>query len=711
MRRASRHMFSFILASTTLYGAHAGAQADAVDAAVEREVIFVTARGRAEDPFATPETANVFGALDIRSRRLLSLDAVADASPSFLLINDQDPGTNIVSVRGVATDRLQAPSIAYLVDGAALGDTEFFTGRLYDVARIETLAGPQGALFGVNAAGGALNVVTNAPTATPEGMVRVGYGSAQTRELDAAYGGTLSERVRARLAFSGFASDGHIRNTTLQRRVDGYESFNARLRVEADVAANILFEGRLEHREEDGGAAFASSNDVTGGFGGRLDGAALIDPIGDYRGRSDRFWTTAAGRLTRTNGDGSQTSLLVARDWYAKRWEEELDYLPGAIPGFPNGIQPVRQPTRLDVWTAEARHVSPDDRRLRWIAGGFVQDIERGRVDDFGPLLFGAPAPRYDVRSTNLAAFGQIDYDVTDAVTLSAALRYDADIRSQTITSAGALLDDREETFDAWQPKLSLRWRVNDDFALYATYAEAFRTGGFNPAPVRNLWTPVFEPERHRAVELGAKWRGGPWGLEVDAAIFASRIENYQNYTFLEFQSVTLNVDEVEITGLEVAARAEPVDGLELSAGLAVQNAEIARFVSPDPFDSTQSRDYSGNFAPNVPRYSANVSAAYSWRAAELDWTARVDLHAQGETFYEIDNVLRSPPRQWADARLSAGRDDWEVAVWTENATDERWAVSAFGQNMLPLLVAIGPTDSFTVNAGRRWGVELTARF
>ncbi len=678
----------------------------------EREVIVITARGREEDPFAAPFFAAAYGADAIAADRLYDLDAVAAAAPGFFLINDQDPGTNIITVRGVATDRLQAPSVAYLVDGVALGDTEFFTGRLYDVARIETLAGPQGALFGVNAAGGALTVVTQAPTRTPEGFVRAAVGSGATRELEAAVSGPLGEAARARLALFSFASDGHIRNQTLDRLVDGYESHNARLRVDWDLTPNWTLAARLEHREEDGGAAWASSNDVTGLFNGDLDGAALTDPIGDFEGRSDRFWTTAAAELTRrTEGRGVFT-VRLARDWYAKRWIEELDYLPGPLPGFPDGVQPVSQPTRLDVWTGEARYASPDAAPIRWIVGGFVQDIERGRVDDFGPLLFG-PAPRFDTRSTNLAGFGELAWDVVDSLTLSAALRYDADDRSQTITSSadGGALDAADARFEAWQPRVSAQWTPRPDLSLYATYAQAFRTGGFNPTPVNGLWSPQFAPEDHESFEIGLKLRDGPLGLALNAAAYASRIEAYQNYTFLEFQSVTLNVDEVEIAGLDLSASLEPVDGVSLSAAYALTDAEIVRFTSPDPFDSTVTRDYSGNAPPNVPAWAATLSAQYGVSAAGFDWSARADLEAQGETFFEVDNVLRSPARVSGDLRISVGRDGWEAAAWVDNVTDERWAVSAFGQGQIPLLVFIGPTDTFTINRGRTWGVELTARF
>jgi iron complex outermembrane receptor protein len=89
-------------------------------------------------------------------------------------------------------------------------------------------------------------------------------------------------------------------------------------------------------------------------------------------------------------------------------------------------------------------------------------------------------------------------------------------------------------------------------------------------------------------------------------------------------------------------------------------------------------------------------------------------LHGAGETFYEIDNALRSPPRTWWDAQTSFRQGSWTISAIGRNITDERWAVSAFGQGMLPLLQGLGPGgpfDSFTINRGRQVSVSIQRDF
>jgi iron complex outermembrane receptor protein len=211
----------------------------------------------------------------------------------------------------------------------------------------------------------------------------------------------------------------------------------------------------------------------------------------------------------------------------------------------------------------------------------FAQDVERRRVDDFGPLLFGAPAPTYVSDSLQTAAFGQVERDFGPAWTGLLALRYDRDEREQAISAAGTPFSRAEATFDAWQPKATLSWRPGEDALAYATYAEGFRTGGFNPAPgPTSVWEARFEPETTRSAELGAKATVD--GVYLEGAAYVSRLSDYQSYTFLENNSVTLNVDAVSVSGLELAFDAPRGDWRFTGSG-AVTRAEIEGYVAPDP--------------------------------------------------------------------------------------------------------------------------------
>ncbi len=700
------------LAGAVALAALGGPGAAAAQEATVEEVV-VTARGRAE---AVRDAPDAIAVVPLRARKVERLDDLANAVPGVFVIDDQDPGTNIVTIRGVSTDRLQAASIAYVVDGVPYADTEFFTTRLFDLARFEVVKGPQGALFGKGAAGGAFNVLTAAPTAAAGGYARAGVGNGGTREVEAAITGELAPGVTGRLAGLAELTDGLIRNRTLGYEVDDYETLNARGRLTAALPGRYDLELGLDLHDESGGAAYASSGNVTGATGGELSEDVLEEPIGDYPGRARRAWGRAQARLLPREPARGGLALTAAYDRYTKEFEEELDYRPGPITvfgfPFPDGLQPIRQPVSLEVVTGEARYVSAADRSTRVIAGLFAQDVERRRVDDFGPLLFGGPVPTYVTGSLQTAAFGQVERDFGADWSALLAVRYDRDEREQAISATGAPTTRAEATFDAWQPKATVTWRPGEDALVYATYAEGFRTGGFNPTPgSASPWKARFEPEVTRSVELGAKATLGR--VYVEGAAYLSRLSDYQSYTFLENQSVTLNVDVVEVRGLELAFDA-PVGPWRFSGSGALTDAEIERYVAPDPIIAGAIRDYSGLAPANVPEWQWTLGAERVRRIPFGELRVRADLNGVGRVNYTLDNVLYAPPRVTLDGRAEARYGRYTLAAFIKNATDERWAISAFGQTMLPLLLGLGPGgpyDTYTINRGREFGFTLEARY
>lgn len=688
------------------------------------EEIIVTARGRAEQAANVPDTLTVFTAQALNLREARTIDDIVALTPGVFMVNDQDPGTNIITVRGVSTDRLQAPSIAYVIDGVPLADTEFFTARPFDVERLEILKGPQGALYGKNAIGGVFNLTTRAPTGVLSGHATVGYGNGESFMAEGGVGGPLAGgKVKFRLSGAYFDSDGFITNTFLNKRVDSGTSRNIRLRLESPLSDSVTVELRAQYMNEEGGAAYISSNNVTGLFGGRLAGAALTDPMGDFEGMADRHWASLSTRLHWTPAFGGTLSLTAAYDDYAKDFVEELDFRNdtpitfGGVAVFPDGIQPISQPKDITVRTAEVRYTSPDETRFRWIIGAFAQDVTNKRVDDFGPLLFGAEAPHFRTASTQTAVYGQLQFDITEALELTAALRYDRDDRRVTVTGVDSamLIEQRKKVFDRATPKVSLAYRVTTDHLLYATYAEGFKTGGFNPPPEPgDIHQSLFSPERTKAWEAGAKtaWIGGK--LVLDAAVFKTDYTNFQHFAFINGLDLALNVDKVKIWGVELSGLAQITDGLSVDAAYAYTDAEIDDFTAPNPV-TLAAVNYAGNRTPNAPRTMLNAGASYRLPLSNgAALVARGDYIRAGRIHFEIDNVLTSPARDQVDARLAYETEHWTLALWGKNLTDNRWAISAFGQGQVGLLAFLGPDgpfDSFTINRGRQYGVTLSGRF
>ena len=710
---------TIFLALGALTAAPAAAQPE-----IEIEEIIVTARGRVEALFDVPDSITVFDRDHITARQVVNFEDIAAATPGVFVINDQDPGTNIITVRGVSTDRLQQASVAYVVDGLALADKELFTQPYYDMERVEILKGPQGALYGKNAIGGVFNLATRAPTDTFEGTAEAEAGNGGNKAVRAAVGGPLAgSKVRVRIAGQVQDWDGWIYNSFLKKTVDNQTTRNLRVRVAADASDDVSLELRWNVNNEDSGAAWVSSNNVTGRFGGRLEGAALTDPFGDFEGVAKRHWWEASAKADVKIG-GGVWSTIVGFDHYAKRWTEELDFRNDkpitffGLPFFPNGIQPISQPVDLEFVTAETRYTSTDDAPWRWIAGAFFQDTRRVRVDDFGPLLFGAEASRYKTPVTQGAGFAQVSYAPAEAWDLTAALRFDNVETSEDVrgVTTGVRVDVSRKTFRQLQPKLSISHQSAAGVTIYASAARGFKPGGFNPTPrVGDTFARIYRAETTTALELGFKSRSRDGALTLTGAAFATDYRNFQYFAFINGNDTTFNAPKVKIKGFEAAATVTPVDSITLEASAAYTDAKLGVFRAPDPVTGIGLRTYTGNQAPNSPRLNglAGVEARMPIEG-DLFMTARGEVIVRGKTYFEIDNALYSPTETAVNLRVSLNAENWSIAAWAKNLTDNRWAVSAFGQGQIGLLAFLGPNgpfDSFNINRGRQYGVTLKADF
>ena len=688
------------------------------------EEILVTARGRIENLARVPDSISVYGRAELEKHQVVNFEDIAAYTPGVFVINDQDPGTNIITIRGISTDRLQQASVAYVVDGLALADKELFTQPYYDMERVEILKGPQGALYGKNAIGGVFNVITRAPTETFEGSVEAEYGNGDNKAVRVAVGGPLmGKKLMFRVAAQVQDWDGWIYNSFLKKKVDGQYTRNLRAKLRGEPSDDWTWDLQWNVNAERSGAAWVSSNNVTGKFGGKLDGPALTNPFGDFEGNARRHWYGMSLKNEVKFADGT-LSVIGGYDQYAKRFFEELDFRNDkpitffGTPFFPNGIQPIAQPVDLRAWTGEARYTSSDSAPIRWIAGAFVQDSLRKRVDDFGPLLFGAEASAFRTPTTQVAAFGQVTASLADQLEATLALRYDNVKTSEDMTGVTTKRrsDFAQKTFGQVQPKLSLAYNLSPQSIIYANMSRGFKPGGFNPQPgPTDTFKRIYKAETTTAIEVGAKTASADGRVSATASAFYTDYANFQYFAFINGNDTTYTAPKVKVKGFEFSVTAKPSPWLALDSALSYTDAKIGNFSAPNPVSGVGLRNYTGKQTPNSPRYNLATGAEVDWPlSGGLIGSVRGELTVRGKTFFEIDNALYSPTEAALNLRAAVRSDDWTAAIWAKNLTNNRWAVSAFGQGQSALLAFLGPNgpfDSFNINRGRQYGVTLKANF
>src|SRR5438309_28511 len=199
----------------------------------EPEEIVVTARKRDESFRDVPMSVSVFTEQAIESAGIRKPGDFISLVPNMTLVETQNAGNAFVVVRGVSQARNSEPSVAVLVDGVLETNPAEFNQELFDIQQIEVLKGPQGALYGRSAIGGAIIIRTRAPADEFEGNAKLGYGKGNSTRAQLALSGPLndSKTLKYRASFNFYNTDGLLDNAYLNQKADPARDYSGRMRL------------------------------------------------------------------------------------------------------------------------------------------------------------------------------------------------------------------------------------------------------------------------------------------------------------------------------------------------------------------------------------------------------------------------------------------------------------------------------------------------
>ena len=696
------------------------------------EEVIVSARRREESVLNVPVAINVFTAADIEAAGIERPQDFIDLTPNMSLVQTQNQGTSFVTVRGISQARNSEPSVAVLIDGVLMVNPSQFNQELVDIESIQVLKGPQGALYGRNAIGGAIIVNTRQPTDTFESTITAGYESGPGQRLRGSMSGPITDTLKYRVAASYFETDGYIDNAFLHEEADPFRDVSTRVRLLWEPSDKFTADLRLSSSQVDTQALYfnitESVNDTS--LPVRVNNTGVNQR--DMYGVSLKMdYETGAGTLTSVTSYDTLKEILTG---------DQFNFLPipeSVLFQFFGADQVQHQFLDVEAVSQELHFTSPADRRVRWIAGvyGITTDrfISTGNVFDLGtgvvPQVRRQPLPLFNPQFTYLAdsqdnfawaVFGNVDFDLTDRVEMSLAVRYDRDERENTTETPAEFIPAgltgvafpgqvREETWDEWQPKITLRYKPTDHSMLFAGYSRGFRSGGFNQtgvgaagiAGVRDL----FDAETADTYEIGAKAEFLDRRLSANMNVYYTRAEGSYFFVFDPNTSTQNlgNLDRVDYQGVELEFKALIGAGFDAYLGLGYTDSEIK--------ESNRAASDVGNQAPLVSEYSANLGLQYRRPVRdELSVFVRTDLEAIGPTWFYPDNFTERDPVELVNMRLGVEGGAWSATVWAKNLTDEEYnAEWSPGPQFFP---SPGYTNNFVFKAlPRRWGVDLTYRF
>jgi iron complex outermembrane receptor protein len=636
------------------------------DAEAKVESVVISAQRRMERLQDVPVAVKAFSARQIEAAGISSTQDFINLTPNMSFDTSFTYGNSFVALRGVTQINNADSPVAVVVDGVPQNNQKQLKMNLFDIERIEVLKGPQGALYGRNAIGGAINIETRRPGEKTEGFVGAGFGEGGSREVSGGVSGTLVDKtVLFRVAGLSKRSDGQITNSFLQQKVDGIDHDNS-LRAKLLILPSDGLQIDLRASSTDFSAGATYDSVIRKG-----NPSVDVSPRGSLLGYTDGHtddasikvdFDFAAVRLTSITG---YTKLT-------ERYRGDLDFsnpldMPGGFLGF--GFQAGQgQNLGVRMLSQELRLTSPDNQPLRWIGGLYFLDTKRDLtthafIDSNGSLAQWDDMPKVIVNNAEgnhnkaSALFGQVDVDFSKSTTLSAALRYDRDQRQQTDLNAHS---SREASFSKWQPKLTLTEKYSRDTLAYATVSTGFRSGGFNAPGIAD-----FKPETLTNYEVGYKTVALNGTLMLNTALFASRSKGFQYFLVdaAKGAQIITNIDRVNLRGLDIDFRWQLAKGLTLDGGLGITDSNIkANAAEPATV---------GHRTPkNVP-FKTNLGLQYSvGLGGGISGSLRIDWEHRDKKYWHPDNVAVSPALDLLGLRVGI------------QGPQDRWSVSLVGRNL-----------------------------
>lgn len=687
--------------------------------------IVVTAQKRSESLQAVPISVVALTANALAAQGIGSVSDLAMVAPGLVIT--PNVGNPIIFLRGVGTDQFSGgteSSIATYVDGVYLATPPSTMFSFNNIERVEVLRGPQGTLFGRNASGGLINIITKDPRADRALDASISYGSYETVEAQAYLNQGVTDGFAVNLA-AYYKDQGEGWGTNIFNGKDAYRDHSYALRakqlLEPAAGTRILL---TEDYSFVRGSTSAGRQPLPGSFG-----AGRTPYTGDFYNISNNF----DSYQTFKGGGGA---ALLEQDIGAIDLVNIFAYRKSSFDNFlDQDGTPLRATDSFQHYTNrsvsnEFQLQSKPGGTFKWIAGLYYLNMR----DTLAPLTLtgtsqaangGSQTTTARQRTKSLAAFAQVTVPIGEATNVTGGIRYTWDKRDfagQVSSPARGIISvvDTSRDWGSWSYKISIDHHLNPQLMIYASQSSGFKSGQYNPV---NPTNPPVDPERLSSTEAGVKSQWFNNRLRVNLSGF------YYDYSNLQLTQRTstglsqiLNAASATIYGLDVSLMAQPATGLTLHSDLAFLHGRYDRFAnapilvpspavcSPVPVttgpltggNTNCSFDASGKSMTRSPKATINGGVHYELGVG-ADGKLALDVSAFHSTgsYFNPDNRLKQNAYTLVNASAELMMGAVGLQLWVRNLTDERYYSY--------LHESIG--DYFTPAAPRTAGITINMHF
>lgn len=679
-----------------------------------------------------------------------SAQQVAAAAPGVSSLQPNGEANYSIGIRGVInsdfTTNVESPVAVYL-DEVYISQASGTGFMLFDMERVEILRGPQGTLYGRNATGGLAHFITKKPGQDADGYGKLTVGQYGQVKFEGAAGGPIgTSALSARISGSIHRNKGYIENRVTDVKLNNANDWAVRLQLLYEPSDDLSLLLNVRGSAQDIRTGFfenvssatdqtltpTTPNEILSGYldedGNRNVYAGDYDDPG-FNDLSNRGYSAT---LKYALNDSVNLTTITDYSTTKRTYIEDSDASPEPFFNF--------------FLTTDAKQFSQEVRfdyegyKWKWLLGAYYLKLDindtNGAITE--PFIMGGGTTRddseggllnpYTSELDSLSLFGQVEYLLSDQLTLIAGLRVIQDKKDfvyrieavefldpdstpgfnapSNIASQGVLgnYDGRRDDSDI-AGRLQLDWKFSDNNLAYFAYNRGVRGGGFN-APIFPVNAPLdyndetfsYGPEQLNAFEVGLKVDLGDIG-RLNTAVYYYDYNNYQLFTITGVDTITVNSPSAEAKGFEVELQLSPSYRWDFLAGLAYNDISAKAPGVTDEVRPVQS-----------PKWNANALVRYNIPVGNGEISLQADLDYRSEVFFNLTAAEPVTQGGFAVANIlisySLG-DHWMFSGFVQNVTDEEYQVQAFD---LSGPMVFGLTEQY-YGRPRWWGVSARYNF
>lgn len=648
--------------SRLFYGAALGLVtmvSPAVAQQVDDDEVVVTAQRRGENIRDVPFSVTAVGGEDLTESGIQNTQDLTLVVPGLTFARSTIAGAP--TIRGIGTRSASTGNegnVAMYLDGVYLPQPFASVFELADIERIEVLKGPQGTLYGRNATGGAINIITRRPSFESEGDLSVSVGSfGYYRGTGYVSGAIVPDVLAGSFSVVQSEDDGYIDNVYLNNTTGGREltSFRGQLLFQATDRAQF----RLNLLD-----AFSNTTDNNSPFW--LEGNTTVRTSPNPGGIPLDILIPEGPFQTSTAQDPKQNFRAQMVDLFGDfefdgvnlstilSYHHNRGFSDRLTDASPLALTRVIIRPQSDTYIAEAVLSSSNDGPLQWVAGINYMDDDTQAT----PQFVNTAESHYGIATRAASAFGEVTYQFGERFFVTGGLRYSWEEKDAFNTQTGTGVTVRgNDSWNAVTPRVSLRYELTDTSNVYFTYSQGFKSGSFDASGAAGAQLSV-DPELVDAYEIGYRGDLGD-SLRLSLAAYA--------YNYTDLQAVVINAGpgfsfsqlqnaaDSEIRGFEGTLDWFATDNLQFTAGVSLLDTEFTSF--PNASITVPRPQVGGEYVGNVntvadlsgysliraPEWTLNLGGEYSTPLFDGEFTANANVFISDSYFFDINNRVEQP--------------------------------------------------------------------